>query len=122
MSTSRIGPPAFTRHVVAYLRHYRALGQRYRGVEHILSQLGRYLTKSGAADLDGPSYEGWRRSRAALHSNSRRQAEQNVRRFCLYRRRREPTFFVPSVDDFSRLRPYVRPVIIEPDQVALMLR
>jgi integrase len=116
-----MGPPTFARHVAAYLRHYRALGQRYRGVEHALSQLGRYLAKSDAVDLDNALYESWRHSRAALHSNSRRKAEQIVRRFCLYRRRSDPNFFVPSADAFSRLRPYVRPVIIEPAQVVRML-
>ncbi len=121
MSASRLGPPAFARRARAYLSHYRALGRRYRGVEHVLSQIGRYLAKNGAVDLNGVLYEDWRRSRASLHSNSRRKAEQTVHRFCLYRRRLEPTCFVPSADSFSRLRPYVRPVIIEPGQVAQML-
>jgi len=121
MSASRARARAFDRSVEHYLRHHRALGLRYRGVEHTLSQLGRHLVKNGANDLDAALYEGWRRSRAALHSNSRRKAEQIVRRFCLYRRRSEPGFFLPSPDAFSQLRPYVRPVIIEPGQVARML-
>ncbi len=121
MNASRMGPPAFARQVAAYLQHHRALGLRYRGVEHSLSQLGRYLTKSGASDLDSTLYESWRRARVALHSNSRRRAEQIVRRFCLYRRRSDSGFFIPSADAFSRLRPYVRPVIIEPEHIARML-
>ncbi len=115
------GPPSYTRQVEAYLRHFRALGLRYRGVEHVLSVLGRHLTASGAQDLSATHFERWCRSRAHLHSNSRRKAEQIVRRFCLYRRRSEPPTFVPAADGFSRLRPYVRPVILEPEQVARML-
>ena len=121
MSASRAGPQAFGRAVEQYLRHYRALGLRYRGVEHALRQLGRHLIECGASDLDLALYESWRRSRATLHSNSRRKAEQIVRRFCLYRRRSEPGFFLPSADTLSRLRPYVRPVIVEPAQIARML-
>lgn len=119
--SAQLQPSTFAQEVAAYLRHHRALGLRYHGVEHALSQLGRYLAQNGAQDLDGVRYEDWRRSRAGLHSNSRRKAEQIVHRFCLYRRRSEATFFVPNVDAFSRLRPYVRPVIVEPEQIARML-
>lgn len=121
MNTSPSDPTSFTRQVSAYLRHYRALGLRYNGVEHVLSVLGRHLTNNGAEDLNASHYEKWCRSRAHLHSNSRLKAEQIVRRFCLYRRRSDPAVFVPSANSFSRLQPYVRPVIIEPEQVARML-
>lgn len=115
------GPPPFIRQVGDYLRHFRALGLRYRGAEHVLSLLGRYLLASGAPDLTAVHYEQWRRSRAHLHANSSRKAEQIVRRFCRYRHRTDPSAFVPAADGLSRLRPYVRPVIIEPAQVARML-
>lgn len=105
----------------AYLRHFRALGLRYRGVEHTLSVLGSYLIANGAQDLSAADYERWCHCRAHLHSNSRRKAEQIVRRFCLYRHRSEQGAFVPTADGLSRLRPYVRPVILEPAQVACML-
>lgn len=121
MSPLDLGPPRFAERASAFLCHHRALGFRYRGVEHILSVLGRYLATSGALDLDSGHYESWCRSRVTLHSNSRRKAEQTVRRFCLYRRRTEVTAFVPSADTFSRLRPYVRPVIVEPEQIERML-
>jgi len=121
MSTLDLGPPAFAQRAAAYLHHYRALGLRYRYAEHTLSILGRYLAAAGAVDLDNAHYEGWRRGRALLHSNSRRKAEQMVRRFCLYRKRSEPAVFVPSADSFSPLRPTVRPVIVEPEQIMRML-
>lgn len=121
MSTYDFGPPAFAGQATAYIRHYRALGLHYRHVEHILSSLGRYLAAEGALDLDGLHFERWRQSRASLHSNARRKAEQIVRRFSLYRRRSEPTAFVPSADTFSPLRPTIRPVIIEPEQIMGML-
>ena len=121
MSPYSKSPSSFTQQVDAYLRHFRALGLRYHGAQHVLSVLGRYLTGSGAQDLGQEQYEQWRRSRTHLHSNSRRKAEQIVRRFCLYRHRSAPDIYVPTADSLSRLRPYVRPVIIEPAQVIRML-
>jgi integrase/recombinase XerD len=121
MNAAQLHPSIFAQEIAAYLRHYRALGLRYRGVEHVLSRLDRYLAQNDAQDLDRSLYEGWRCSQAGLHANSRRKAEQIVHRFCLYRRRSDAAFFVPDVDTFSRLRPYVRPVIVEPEQVGRML-
>ena len=45
----------------------------------------------------------------------------NVRRFCLFRRRTDPTCFVPDPLCFSRPHPYRDPVIVAPGQVARML-
>lgn len=115
------GPPAFARQVDAYLGYSRALGLGYEGMERILRQLGRYLAQQGAPDLNVRLYEGWRRSRERLHANSRRKEELAVRRFCLYRTRSQPQFFVPSADGIARRRPYTRPVIVEPEQIARML-
>jgi integrase len=114
-------PAAFARQVDAYLGYSRALGVGYEGVERILRQLGRHLAQQGAPDLSAELYESWRRSRQWLHANSRRKEEQAVRRFCLYRRRSQPQFFVPSSDSIPRRRPYTRPVIVEPEQIARML-
>lgn len=121
MITHRFGPPAFAKAARHYLRHFRALGLRYRGVENALSVLGRHLAEHGARDLDQAHYEGWRASRIALHPNSRRKSEQIVHRFCRFRRRSDSGAFVPSPDGFTRLRSYVRPVIVEPEQIARML-
>ena len=44
-----------------------------------------------------------------------------VRRFCLFRRRTDPTCFVPDPLCFSRPHPYRDPVIVTPGQVARML-
>lgn len=121
MSALQAGPPAFARQVDSYLCYSRALGVGYEGMERILRQLGRYLAQQGAPDLNGPLYESWRHSRRTLHANSRRKEELAVRRFCLYRTRSQPQFFVPSADSIPRRRPYTRPVIVEPEQIARML-
>lgn len=121
MSALQAGPPAFARQVDSYLCYSRVLGVGYEGMERILRQLGRYLAQQGAPDLNGPLYESWRHSRHTLHANSRRKEELAVRRFCLYRTRSQPQFFVPSADSIPRRRPYTRPVIVEPEQIARML-
>jgi integrase/recombinase XerD len=121
VSRLQAGPPAFARQVEAYLRYSRALGRQYQSVECMLRQLGRYLAQQDAPDLNARLYESWRRSRQWLHANSRRKEELTVRRFCLYRTRSQPQFFVASADDFARRRPCMRPVIVEPEQIARML-
>lgn len=121
MSRVQAGPPAFARQLDAYLGYGRALGLEYQGVERILRGLAGYLAQQGAADLDAALYESWRRSREGLHPNTRRKEEQTARRFCLYRARSQPQFFVPSADSIPRRRPYKRPVIVEPEQIARML-
>ena len=121
MSPVQVGPPAFARQVDAYLDYGRALGLEYQGVERILKRLAGYLAQRGAADLDAPLYESWRRSREGLHPNTRRKEQQAVRRFCLYRARFQPQLFVPSADGITRRRPCKRPMIIEPEQIARML-
>jgi integrase/recombinase XerD len=114
-------PIQFALSVKTYLRHYRALGYRYRGHECALSRLGRVLGRIGVQDLDAAGYDMWCRANVSNHPNSRRKAQQIVRRFCLFRARTEPTFFVPSIYSFPTLHPYVLPVIVEPHQVARML-
>jgi integrase len=115
------GAPAFAQQVDAYLDYYRALGQAYQSVESILRRLTAYLAQQGASDLNANLYESWRRSRQRLHANTRRKEELAVRRFCLYRTRSQPQFFVPSAHSIPRRRPCARPVIVEPEQIARML-
>lgn len=121
MSAVQAAPPAFAGQVSAYLDYNRALGVGYVRVERTLRQLGGYLAQQGAPDLNASLYESWRRSRARLHANTRRMEELAVRRFCLYRARSQPQFFVPGIDSMTPRRPCMRPVIVEPEQIARML-
>jgi integrase len=114
-------PKKYRSAVETHLRHYRALGYRYRGHACILSRLGRHLSKIGSKDLDAAGYDSWCRSIGDNKPNSRRKAQQIVRRFCLFRARTEPKFFVPCPFSMTKQQPYVRPVIVTPKQVARML-
>lgn len=121
MSALQAAPTVFAGQVSAYLGYNRALGVGYERVERTLRQLGGYLAQQGAFDLSASLYESWRRSREGLHANTRRAEELAVRRFCLYRTRSQPQFFVPGIDNMTRRRPCTRPVIVEPEQIGRML-
>ena len=48
MNAGNMGPAAYACSAAAYIRHNRAMGLRFRGVEQVLSALGRYLKAAGA--------------------------------------------------------------------------
>jgi integrase/recombinase XerD len=113
--------PRLVEQVAAYLAHARALGHRYRQEEWLLHTLLRELPALGHADLTADSVAAWFNSRHHLHANTRRKWAQQLRRFCLFRRRADPDCFVPPAEFACRAQPYVTPVIIEERQVASML-
>jgi integrase/recombinase XerD len=119
--TASAAPTKFRAAADTYLSHYRALGYRYRGHACILTCVGRHLHKIGAKDLDAGGYASWCQSMVNNHPNSRRKAQQIVRRFCLFRARTESAFFVPSFYSLTKMQPYIRPVIITPEQVGQVL-
>ena len=121
MSPLHAGASAFAQQVDAYLDYHRALGRAYQSVESILRGLTAYLAQQGASALNANLYESWRCSCQRLHANTRRKQELAVRRFCLYRTRSQPQFFVPSAHSIPRRRPCARPVIVQPEQIARML-
>ena len=110
------------KHIRRYIVHKRALGNRYRHEAWLLDKLRSFLHSNGTDDLDSLLYDEWCKSLADRHPNTRRKWQQIVRNFCLYRKRTEPECFVPSSDTFTRPEPYVTPIIIEPEQIADMLK
>jgi integrase/recombinase XerD len=111
----------FERAVARYLAHKRALGHRYRQEAWLLGAVGRQFKQSGHRDLDSTAFECWSWGVRDRHPNTRRKWQQIIRNFCVYRRRNEPACFVPSADGCVRRRPYVTPIIVEPEQIARML-
>jgi len=67
--------------------------------------LGRNVASRGAKDLDAAGYDSWC-SIAHNKPNSRRKAQQIVRRFCLFRERTEPKFFVPCPFSMTKQQPH----------------
>ena len=114
-------PTALDRPIAAWLAHQRALGRGFSIEERVLDSLRRCLARLPGADLDQGGFDCWCETLRHLDANTRRARQMIVRRFCLFRRRTDPTCFVPDPLCFSRPHPYRDPVIVTPGQVARML-
>ena len=94
-----------------YLELQRAVGKWFDRERRILESLDHWLAETGAEDLDPEIFTAWCKSKQHLASGGQRNHMRVVRNFCLYRRRREPTCFVPDFQSFPAnhqpLQPYV---------------
>ena len=104
-----------------YLAHQRALGRCYRREETTLLSLRDFLVRVGSTELDLDVFERWCQLHEQLSGNVRRHRQRVARNLCLYRRRSEPSCFVPDSNRFPRPHPHQPPVIFGPDAVARML-
>jgi len=107
--------------IAAFLAHQRALGRGYVAVEYVLRRLRQFLIRVGANDLDQSCFDRWCRTQRRLAANTRRGRQLIVRKFCLFRRRSEPTCFVPDPTYFARPQPYRPPILVAPRQIGHML-
>jgi integrase len=105
-----------------YLELQRALGKGFHTEQWILQSLDRWLTESGSADLDLDDFTAWCKSQQHLASGVRRQRMRVVRNFCLYRRRSEPTRFVPDLHAFPANHLPLQPYIFTEAQIARLLQ
>lgn len=112
---------AFDHLVDGYLRRQRSLGRAYVHEERVFDALRRFLEKTSSTDLDQALFEAWCTAQGHLSANTRRNRQRIVRNFCLYRRRTEPTCFVPDINRLPHRRPYAPPVIFGAAEVARML-
>ena len=104
-----------------FLAHKRTLGRGYENEEHVLRGVRDFLALAGAGDLDQTAFDRWCQHLAPLSANTRRSRQRIVRKFCLHRRRTDPSCFVPDPLYFARPQPYRAPALVEPEQVARML-
>ncbi len=116
-------PPRAVLHAAIsdYLAHQRALGRDYSQVEWLLNHVYRFAKRVRADDLDATFFDRWCQRQKRLSANTRRKDLLILRHFCLYRRRSNPTCFVPDPLYFPRRQPCVTPVLITPEQIAQML-
>lgn len=114
-------PGAVDRSIGAYLEHRRALGRGYQSEEYILRSLSRSLASAAVQDLGLAAFDQWCASHVGLSANVRRNRQRIVRNWCLYRRRTDPSCFVPDPSRFPRPEPYQAPVIVSPEAIARML-
>lgn len=108
--------------VVEFVSHQRVFGRRYDTEEWILKRLGRFVSRHGSTDLNAAVFEQWCKTHRRLSPTTRYRWQLLVRKFCLFRRRRDPRCFVPDPCSFARPRPFPPPVIVTPAQVSAMLQ
>jgi integrase/recombinase XerD len=107
--------------VECYIKHKISLGLHFRQESWLLRYIQKQVVEDGRSDLGAIAYEHWNNSIRDRHANTRRKWQQIVYNFCLYRRRSDPAAFVPEAEGFARRRPYVTPVIVEPEQISRVL-
>jgi len=109
--------------LIDYISLKQALGRSFQGASIILSYLDRFLCKLGAppADLTAETFRLWCQTMGSVSSNTKLARMHIARNFCLYRRRRAPTCFVPDPSHFPKAGPRIRPYILSDIEVARLL-
>ena len=111
---SAIGPV-----IVRYIALKRSLGRRAGSAEPILAQVDRFLGQ--AVDLTRETFAAWCSSIEPLAASTRRQRMRTVYHLCLFRRRSEPTCFVPDPSQFPLSQPRPRPHIFSEEEITQLL-
>lgn len=114
--TCAIGPV-----IARYVALKQALGRRYATQRHVLAQFDRFLAALPAPDLTAATFSAWCSSMEHLKASTCRMRLLIVFRLCLYRRRSEPSCFVPDPSQFPRPQPRPRPHIFSEDEIARLL-
>lgn len=104
-----------------FLALKRALGRRYDGERRTLEGLNRFLLETRRADLDSKTFAAWCKTLQHLHPNTRRARMRMVRNLCLYRRRFDPSCFVPDSSQFPPKQPAFVPYIFSRRDIPRLL-
>jgi hypothetical protein len=90
----------------------------------VLQALDAFLRTDGgrSADLTPARLSHWTQTQQQVSATVRRKRLQIVRNLCLYRRRTEPTCFVPDPLLFPACHPPRPPVLFASAEIARLLR
>ena len=99
----------------AHVERKQALGRQFLREAGILGDLDRFLDAHGERDLTPDSFAAWALTLERLAPVSRRQYLRIARSLCLYRRRSDPSCFVPDPTGFPAAGPQ-RPALIFSEQ------
>ena len=105
-----------------YLKLQWALGKGFDRERRILESLDQWLSERGAADVDAQHFTAWSMSKQHLASGVRRNHMRIMRNFCLYRRRSDPTCFVPGLQSFPANHQLLQPYIFTEAQIAELIQ
>ena len=109
------------RTIAEYVSLKQALGRRYDGEHRILASLDSFLATENA-DMDADTFTRWCQTQVHLTSGVRRHRMRVVRNLALYRRRREPSCFVPDPLLFPPLHQPVQPYIFTHSEIAALIQ
>lgn len=109
--------------IVNYISLKQALGRSFEPSSTILLKLDQFLCRMGkpSPDLTAETFNQWCQTLEVVSSNTKLARMHIVRNFCLYRRRRDPTCFVPDLTQFPPARPRIQPYIFSDLEVARIL-
>ena len=105
-----------------YLELQWALGKGFERERRILELFDQWLAKKGAVDIDQESFTDWCMSILHLASGVRRNHMRVVRNFCLYRRRSDPTCFIPDLRSFPANHQPLQPYIFTEEQIVSLIK
>jgi len=106
--------------ITQYVALKKALGRRFDIERRILIHLDAFLCVANE-DLATESFDAWCLTLTHLASGVRRSWMRVVRNLCLYRRRTEPSCFVPDLSQFPPLHQPVQPYIFTETEIARLL-
>ena len=106
--------------IARYLALKQALGRKYSLEREILTNIDAFLYVADAY-LTAESFAAWCRTRQHLTSGVRRNWMRVVRNLCLYRRRTDPSCFVPDPSQFPPLHQPVQPHIFTEGEIIRLL-
>lgn len=109
--------------LVDYISLKQALGRRFESQSIILLYLDRFLCKFGkpSPDITAETFRQWCQSMESVSSNTKLARMRTVWNFCLYRRRTDPTCFVPDPTQFPQSSAARHPYIFSNSEVATLL-
>lgn len=107
--------------IARYVAIKQALGNRYHTQRYLLTLFDRFLASRGYMDLTPGSFSAWCSSIEHLMPSGRRMRMQIVRQFCLYRRRSEPSCFVPDPSQFPPPQPKPQPHVFSDGEITRLL-
>ncbi len=107
--------------IARYLDLKRALGRRADSLQYVLAQFDRFLAFYNAKDLNQETFTAWCCAIAHRATNTRRQRMRIVYHLCLFRRRYEPSCFVPDPSQFPPLQPWPLPHIFSEGEITRLL-
>lgn len=113
--TSVLGPV-----IQRYLALKQALGRHYASERATYAHLDRFLV-AGAVDMTAKTFLLWSATIGHLTPGVRRSWMRVVRNLCCYRRRSEPTCFVPDPSTFPQPHIPRRPHLFTDEQIVRLL-